>query len=149
MGGPIPEDHHVVRYCKPSDFDEGSLTAQAFTPRRKRGEEHLSAHWLEYFGESTRSLAVDRVRGALRGKLKLKPTGRLAVLNVRQIKLNVHRIKADAPNRTLRAVVDHQPREDDPSHAGIGGWGADHDMVVALALKQIVLDEHLLPAITP
>ena len=146
MAGSIPDDHYVVRYCKPSDFDEGALTAQAFKPRRERGEEYLSVNWLEYFHEPKQSHAVDRVRGALSGKLQLKTRGRLAVLNVRQIKLSVRRIKVGAPDRALHAVVEHQPLEDDPSHAGIGGWGAGNDMVVALALKQIVLDKHLHPA---
>ena len=139
MGDQLRDDDHVARYCKPSAMGgDGLPTAHAFLPREA---EDLSVNWLEYFTESTRVRAVDRVRCALLNKsYTLKRNGRLAVLKVHAVR--------DAARRVSCALrVDHQPEENDPSHAGIGGWeGADDTMVVALALKRLVLDDHLHPA---
>jgi hypothetical protein len=141
-GYKLPDDHNAVRYCKPTHIGEDELpSAEAFLPGNN---EDLSANWLEYFKEPDRVRAVDYVRCALLGKsYGLGRGGRLAVLNVREIR--------EATRRVGCALhVEHQPKENDPSHSGIVGWaGAEDVMIVALKLKQIVLKKNLHPARSP
>lgn len=46
----LPDDHHLLRYCKPTAVShDGFPLAAAFEIRK--GEEHLSVKWLEYFNK--------------------------------------------------------------------------------------------------
>ena len=136
MSRSLPDGHHVARYCKPSQVDDGTPSPDAFLPRRN--EDSLSVNWLEFFGVLSRADAVERVREALRRKaFTIKRNGRLAVLNVGDAKTAA--LSAGRPVR-----VEHQPTSDDPSHAGIMGYAAG-DVPVAEALQSLVHGENLYP----
>ena len=136
MNGSIPDDHHVAHYCKPSQVDDGVPSPDAFLPRRT--EDYRSVNWLEFFGALSRTDAVERVRESLRGKaFTIKPSGRLAVLNVGEAKS-----AARGAGRPVR--VEHAPEQNDPSHAGIMGYAAG-DVPVAEALQSLVHSEDLYP----
>ena len=130
---PISDAHHVARYCKPSMIDEGMPLAGVFLPRPT--ERHLSINWLEFFGTAkARDDQIHDVRHALQAKgYRISPNGRLAVLNVGDVK----RVAIEL-NTTLR--VRRIPRPNDPSHAGILGYSAG-DLPVALALQSLVREE--------
>lgn len=137
-GEQLPDDDHVAYYCSSSKIDgRGLPSARAFLPRDH--ENHLSVNWLERFEEPDRPSAVARVRLVLDKKIKIRPSGQLAVLNVGEAK-NAAR---GAGNTTLG--VEHRPEPCDPSHAGITGYSSG-DMVVGLALQSLVRDEHMYPA---
>ena len=140
-GGPLPDDHHASRYCKPTAVgDDGLPMASAFALRT--GEKHLSTNWLEYFAEPDLSGAVQRVRAAFRNKgYKLRSQGRFAVLNVGAAKTAA----LESAGKTLR--IDHMPLNNDPSHAGILGYTAD-DLSVAVELKALVRVRDVHRAIT-
>ncbi len=130
MNGPIPDSDHVVRYCKPSQVDDGVPSPAAFLPRRTEG--YLSVNWLEFFGALSRLDAVERVREAFRGKdYEIKHTGRMAVLNVGEAKT-----AARDAGRPVR--VEHVPEPDDASHAGVMGY-ATSDVLVGEALQSLVM----------
>ena len=140
-GGPLPDEDHTSRYCKPTTVgDDGLPLTSAF--KLRNGEEHLSINWIEYFDEPDLSRAVQRVREAFRNKrYTLRPQGRFAVLNVGAVKTAV----LEAVGKALR--IDHLPRNDDPSHAGILGYTAD-DLSVAVELKALVRDQDVYLAVT-
>ena len=124
---PLPDSDHVARYCKPSSVDEsGRPMTSAFAMRS--GEAQLSVNWLEYF-DSQRDVGVYRVRETLVGKaFQLRHGGRFAVLDVGVVKAAVKRHLDGAPH------INHLPREDDPSHAGVFGHG-EADFAVAAELR--------------
>ena len=127
---PLSDSDHVVRYCKPSSVDEsGRPMTSAFAMRS--GEAHPSVNWLEYF-DSQRDVGVYRVRETLVGKaFQLRHGGRFAVLNVGVAKVAVKRHL----DRALH--INHLPREDDPSHAGVFGYG-EADFAVAAEIRALV-----------
>ena len=85
---PLPEDHHVTRYCKPTTVaDAGLPTVSAFQLRLD--EEYLSVNWLEYFGKLELNASLQRVRSEVAKSLALSPNGRFAVLNVGATKTTV------------------------------------------------------------
>lgn len=131
IGELLPDADHVARYCKPSAVDDTGLPmAVAFKPRED--DQYLSVNWLEYFGVRESVAAVQHVRDVFRNKdFSLRSRGRFVVINVGSAKVIVR----EALGKQLR--IDHQPLENDPSHAGIHGYGAD-DLAVAVELATLV-----------
>ena len=58
----LPDDAHVVRYVKPSQFDEGQGVVDASAFRLCKEESGLSVHWLECFENLDKSRQLDEVR---------------------------------------------------------------------------------------
>ena len=141
IGELLPDADHVARYCKPSAVDSNGLpTAAAFKPRNN--ERYLSVNWLEYFGTRDIAVAVEHVRDVFRNKdFRLRSGGRFAVINVGTARSLVH----EALGKQLR--IDHQPLDDDQSHAGIHGFAAD-DLEVAVEIKFLVERKGVHPAVT-
>ena len=138
-GDQLPETDHVAYYCSSSKIDDRGLpSARAFLPRNH--EQHLSVNWLEHFGEPNQPRAVARVRLVLANKMTIRRSGKLAVLNVGEVKNAARR----AGNTTLG--IEHRPEPCDQSHAGITGYSSG-DLVVGLALQSLVRDEHMHPAV--
>ena len=114
-GGPLPDDDHTARYCKPTVIDDNGMPmTSAFVLRD--GEDFLSINWLEYFGDRDLSSATQCVRDAFRDKdYTLRPNGRFAVLNVSAAKAAV----LEATGKTLH--IDHLPLNDDLNRPGFPG----------------------------
>ena len=90
----LPDDDHVSRYCKPSAIARDGLPLAAAFELRP-GEDYLSVNWLEYFGASNFDAAIESVRNAFHAKgFRLKPNGRLAVLNIGTVKAAVSGVVA-------------------------------------------------------
>ena len=140
-GVPVPNSDHVVHYCSPSNVDkeEGLPTARAFFPR-DHGK-YLSVNWLEYLKKPDIDSAVACVRPVLAKKIMLRSNGRLAVLNVGQVKSAARA----AGNTALD--FEHRPEPNDESHAVLTGYSSG-DIAVGLALQSLVRIEHMHQAVT-
>ena len=137
-GDPLPEDHHIARYCKPFTVGENGLpTVSAFRLRADEG--FLSVNWLEYFREKDFKTSIEEVRSAVSRSLTLKPNGRIAVLNVAAVKSTVR----ESTGHSLRII--HMPSDADESHSGILGYGPD-DFSVAAELKLLLNSGDVYPA---
>ena len=121
----VPQDGHVVRYVKPSFFDDdGTVTGSAFHLRK--GEPCVSVNWLEWFEGLSKSEQVRRI--ASLSRLTLKPNGGYAMLNVGNVlgRLSEARIEV----RIMRCPLpEDDEHEADLSHCGIAGLPPSTDMV--------------------
>ena len=98
---------------------------------RPEKEDYLSVNWLEFLGASNLEAAVGEVSTVFRRKgYRVKPAGRLAVLEVGEIKAAVTAI-------TGTAHVEHRRLDDDESPSGIFGYTAD-DFAVAVEIAALV-----------
>ncbi len=137
-GDLLPDDDHVSRYCKPSDFDQAASQPKtgAFQRRSRRSdagaltrEQYLSVNWLEFFGAAERDAAVGYVREAFQAKeYRLRPNGRFLVINAGVARLAA--LEADGTEISFT----HMPLPDDASHSAVLGLPND-DLDVAVELK--------------
>ena len=127
---PLPDSHHVARYCRPSTVDEsGRPMTSAFAMRT--GEGHLRVNWLECF-DPRLEVAVNRVRDALLEQgTPLRPNGRFALLDIGMVKAAVKR----SLGRSLH--VNQLAPDADPSGAAIIG-NPDDGLIVAAEIKALV-----------
>lgn len=82
----IPDTDNVLRYCPPGTVVDGKPTHRSFEPRFHSGEHDLSVNWMEKASSEGQCEAVYQVREALGKKLKLRDKGRLAMVNVGNIR---------------------------------------------------------------
>lgn len=132
--GPL-DDHHAVRYCSLRTLDcEGRPTLEAF--KLRKDETYLSAFWLEYFEDTPQYSRIDQVRRAApKINLKLRKSGRLVELEVRQVR---------EAGRAVNCQLCIGPRDDvdEPSHVGIDGWASEEQhALVAERLLEIARRE--------
>lgn len=137
---PIPELHHVSRYCgfttlKSDGFPSG--TAFRLFPK---DQELLSVNWLEHLELGGRDAEIAEVLSVLTRKMKkLGAQAKLAVLNVGQSRQFV---QASAPDGRVLAFR-HDPEVNpvpDPSHSGIVGMRLEDDLIadlVALTVREV------------
>ena len=115
-GDNLPNDHHIVRYVKPSLVEEGIVDGSAFLLRPD--EPGLSVNWLEAFEGNDEDRQLSEVRQLFR--LKLSRNGRFAKLNVGATKRIVSEVVEE-----LGIIEAPRPPTDefeaDPSHAEIIG----------------------------
>ena len=133
-GLPVPPDNHVVRYVRPTEVDDGEVSAGAFMLRAS--ETSLSVNWKEKLpGDRHEYLAP--LRRLVR--LRLARNGRFATVNVGQAKrfllANHHPIGICSD--PLEGTDDYPP---DPSHSGITGLPARHDHSVAVFVGELIAE---------
>lgn len=139
----LPTGDRIVRYVKPSMIQEdGAVDGSDFRLRSARADETgLSVNWLEAFG-SEKSHQLGEVRRLFR--LRLKPTGRFAEMNVGTVihevakELDTVRVVHDPPEATERFDAD-------PSHAEIIGLppgDSDQAALVGDLIAECVVDTH-------
>lgn len=140
-GTQIPIKDDVVRLCSGGSIDtNGRVTRTAFF---LKDHEYVSVNWLQLLRLPTRIDEIVEIRRVLVAKgLKLRRSGRLAVLNVGQTKQNV-REKSEQ-----EVQFSHYPEPNDPSHSGIVYPAADATVVEYLAqfVAESVVEIH--PAAT-
>ncbi len=115
----VPDDHHISRLAQPGKCIDGRVTAAAF--RLRDDETYLSVNWLESLGLPTRTTQIQAIQSVLGSKLSLRPSARIAVLNVGKTRNHV------TESSGLELEVLHQPEPDDPSHSGIHGLLTKND----------------------
>lgn len=122
----------MVRYCPLRALDnDGRPTLVAFDLRDD--ESYLSVNWLEYFQDTAQRSRIDQVREAMGRRLTLGRRGRLLELEVQDVKEAGGMVGCE-----LR--IEPRDNHDDPSHAGIDGWGsAEEHALVAAQLLEIAL----------
>ena len=133
-GVPIPPDDHVVRYVRPTEIDEGEVSAGAFMLRAS--EASLSVNWREKLpGDRSEQLAA--LRRLIR--LRLARNGRFATLNVGRTKRRLLSSYSpiDIRSDPLDSTDDYPP---DPSHAGITGLPARQDHSVAVFVGALIAE---------
>ena len=116
-GDDLPNENHVVRYVKPSQFDEDEgVNGSAFQLRQN--ESGLSVHWLESFEDLAKPLQLDEIRRLSR--LEIRKGGRFAELNVGRTKQHIKEELSDIRfvHKPLNAKGNYEP---DPSHSEILG----------------------------
>lgn len=127
----IPGRHHVLRYCRPKQVVDGTVTMSAFLLRP--GEEFLSVNWLEFFGDIAAEAQVEKVRVDMRKSLTLSAGGRFARVNVGEV-----------TKRIEKAEVRHLPSPRNPSHAGIYAHG-ENRLTAILALAHLLTPGDIFP----
>jgi len=140
----IPDPDHVARHCSATKMkQDGTPSGTAFQLRAGK-DVSLSVNWLEFLHPDERGLQLGALRATYRAKgFDLRPTARFAVLNVGELRTHVTQRSGDG--RILK--VQHEPLTkatdgiDDPSHAGISGYGPDEDVIADL-LAQAVKEVH-------
>lgn len=121
------EEGNVVRYCKPSNLEDGKPTNAAFMKRPERKEQYLSTYWLEYFKnfELRENVAAAKKYMEKNG-FSLKKNGGLATLD---IKKTVEYIR-DELNEILEFKLKNSP------HCGI--FHTANDLLIAELLVECV-----------
>ncbi len=85
--------------------------------------------------------AIQCVRVAFETKgYEVRKNGRFAVLGVEE----ALRVVRNAHSRSL--TIEHLPAANDPSHAGISGYGVD-DLAIASELSLLLGDDDVYPAV--
>lgn len=132
IGDKIPDQDHIARYCSPIHAPGGKIQATAFMLRQS--DTSLSVNWLEYFQCSSRHRAIAELRKVYSAKkLTIKVDGRIAVLNVGEVRMQV---LTESPDRRILEVL-HDPKENDPSHSGIYNLRYDDELIAELILETI------------
>ena len=147
-GNPLPDDNHVSRYCKPTDFSRETCQPKVGAFQRRQDsnnpsglEEYLSVNWLEFFPLEDRKDQVQEVRESFRRKnYSVKPNGRFVVLNVAAVKA------ATGEAIGTEVSIFHKPCEKDPSHSAISG-PPENDLEIAAELKLLVSKEDVYLAV--
>lgn len=128
-GDPVPDVHHIARYCGGATLNEdGTPNGAAFRLRLRSGkpEQFLSVNWLEHLALGSREAELIELRKVLNGKgLQLGATARIAILNVGELRQHV---AANSPDGRALQVL-HEPEQADPSHSGIHGLSLDDDLI--------------------
>ena len=115
-GDNLPDDHHIVRYVKPSLVEDEAVDGGAFLLRPD--ENGLSVNWLEAFGYDDEDRQLSEVRRLSR--LKLAKNGRFAKLNVGETKRYVSETVEEL-GIIEAPLAPTAECEADPSHAKITG----------------------------
>ena len=139
-GDLLSKEHHIVRYVKPSNFNDGILIASEFYLRPK--ESGFSVNWLEFYSHLDKKEQLAEIRKLSR--LSLRPSGRYA-------EFNVGNIYSRLENEFKTLKIFHSPLdkdseyEADPSHSEIAGLPSDDEMqaeLVADMIAECVLELH-------
>ena len=134
---PIPEDHHVARWCRPATVDQqtGEPKVNAFYPRV--GEDYLSANWIEWH-DPDHETAVDQIRNLI--PLTIDNRSRFVVLNVGDIMTSIEAGEGLVPS------VRYCPQCDNLSHVAISWDDLVHDyQLVAAELYTLISSENTYP----
>jgi hypothetical protein len=115
-GDNLPDDHHIVRYAKPSLVEGEAVDGSAFLLRPD--EPGLSVNWLEAFGGNDENHQLSEVRRLFR--LRLASNGRFAKLNVGATKRHVSEVVEEL-GIIEAPLAPTDEFEADPSHAEIIG----------------------------
>ena len=145
--GEIPDEHHVLRYVKPSLLDGDVVVGGAFVLRPS--ELGLSVSWVEILEDSGSSDPIATIRRLAR--ISLASTGIFAKLNVHHTKRYVPAAAAEAGislgltilEAPLSATPDY---EADPSHAEIHDL-PEHADDAAMVVGDLIAECILLPLI--
>lgn len=140
-GDTLPDDHHIVRYVKPSLVEEETVDGSAFLLRP--GESGLSVNWLEIFGINDENSQLSEVRQLLR--IEPAKNGKFAKLNVGETKRYVSE-SVEELGTELGIIEAPLPPSDefeaDPSHTeiiGLPSGESDEAMLIGDLIADCVI----------
>ena len=126
-GTELRDEHHVVRYVKPTFVREDrSVDGSAF--RLRSGEGGLSVNWLEHYANRVRSEQLEEVRRLSR--ITMRRRGVLAELNVGMTKRKTR--EAARLRFERRPLSQERGYPADPSHCEIRGLPDGESLQAAL-----------------
>lgn len=138
-GDELDPDHHVSRYCKPSQVENGMPGVSAF--EMPPGDPHLSVNWLEFYQSNHKDECIPEIRQEyLNNNYTLRANGRFAVLNVGE-SIDKNRL-SDVPDIQIL----YWPENGYQSHSGIFGYTPE-DFQVALDLVSLVTSGDVYPVV--
>lgn len=128
----IPDSDHVLRYCRPSNIEDGKISSAAFGIRP--GELSLSVNWMEFFGKETPAVRqIEKIQKAMSANLALKRNGRFAKINA-----------GSAREQIAGLAIKHLPTPKNRSHAGVFYPGGDNEET-ALELAKMIKPGDIFP----
>ena len=134
-GDTIPDQHHIARYCRPTQVPDGQIQATAFMLRK--GEESLSVNWCEFLNCSCRESEIDELRNIYSRKLRRVGAGaKIAVVNVGEVR---EKVLTESPDRRNLEIL-HDPQcgtVNDLSHSGIYNLKRDDELIAELILETV------------
>ena len=128
LGDPIPDEHHVARWCRAMDVQDQWPKVSAFYPRKN--EPDLSGNWLEYFPVGPAE-AINKIRRDF--PMDLTVGSRFVVLQVEEA------IKSIIAGGGHEPTITWSPDEGNQSHASIV-WAnihQTHQLVASELLTRI------------
>lgn len=128
-GDPLPNSDHIARICERKYVESEGVASGAFMLRKDEG--YLSVQWLEHLGKANRQEEIGEAREIFSRNLKLRPSAKIAVLNVEKTCDHVVRESGFA------IWVLHQPAPNDCAHSGIFGTDQDHELIAELIRETI------------
>lgn len=134
----IDSEHHILRHIKKSWMDGEFVEPAAFRLREIDGqiENGLSVNWAEFFDSDKPEEAVRLICEVFRQKGRsIGGSSKFAFLNVHEA--------IEAGSKHTSIYVEHDPQQDDESHALIKGYENYNDLVAEELAKAI---KHLFPA---
>lgn len=130
----IKEDDHVTRHCSSLYmYDDKSPRPSAFQLRQGK-DDFLSVNWIEYFGMSNFHDNMLMVQKEV-VKHRTIRNGKYAIFNVGNVKKTI--------KEAVGISLEINRHDDYPSHAGIHGYSAADNLMVAHKLADMVGEEDM------
>ena len=134
-GDKIPDQHHIARYCKPTDIEDEQILATAFKLRET--DNNLSVNWLEFLNCPSREKEIAELRSILTTKLTVGARAKIAVLNVGEVCEKVLKESPDGRNLEVLHDPEFTEKYSDPSHSGIYNLRYDDELISELLLEAV------------
>lgn len=135
----IPEDHHVVRYCRPhwlvANGDKITVIPQAFMLREK--EPYLSISWLERQAGDRSARLRDLVQ---RTRVKFKNAGKKDAFAIGKVSV----IKSACASHGQRVRILHEEKDWNPSYAALRRYSSEDSELLELLASDAWADLVLL-----
>ena len=135
-GERLPDQDHVMHYCKPSTVVDNYPEFRAFMPTPTNPEP--SFNWVEYLNPRGLEGAIEKVRAVVKERITVRHIGRFVALNVGDVRTEVK--ESEGVCIWFEHTPD-QPKGHYPSHADIRG--AAVNKVVAEAIHRQILCVYL------
>ena len=144
----IPDADNVVRYIGGSKIEDGVVLGEAFRlPAENPERNSPSVNWMDCFRGLSKAEQLSEVRR--RSRLTLRPSGRLAELNVGATREYLRR-EINALRFVKTSLDTAPPYQADPSHGDIVGLPAAESPMASLVgdmIAECVQARH--PAVPP
>jgi hypothetical protein len=116
----LPDEHHYVRYCKPTQIDEGEVLSLAFT-LREQDTDGLSGDHFEHYND------YQSILEALAHRLNPSKNACFAKLNCGEVTNNAKNI----------CKISFVKEDENQSHTLMVGFTMNNDIIPALLVTLI------------
>ena len=136
---PLQDTDHILRHVSPARLrrdGEGNVIGvnhQAFELKKDKGEDHLSAAWVEYFRLSQQSDNIVAAITEFKANLEVKPSHRFVLGNVGDI-------KAACASCGQKVRISHEPVLGFDSHASVRQINTDDKEMLDLLAEEALAE---------